>query len=385
MELQRGELEKSNIQYQQEVRERQQTEEALRNSEERFRQLAENIREVFWLSNPEKNQIIYVSPGYEAIWGRTCESLYDSPQNWLEAIHPEDRSRVLEAAMTKQISGQYDETYRIQQPDGAIRWIRDRAFPIRDKSGIIYRIAGIAEDITASKQALENLEASGERLRALSAHLQSLREQERLAIARDMHDELGQVLTSLMMDLTVLERRSETAEEGLKPVFYLQEIKKMKEVVEATIDRVTQLITKLRPQVLDSLGLLEALEWQIQEFRRYAGLEYEFISEVDEIKVAAEPAVAVFRIFQESLTNIARHARAGKVVVEIKSHNDSICLEIRDDGIGISATDLEKSDAFGLLGMKERALIFGGEVEIAGTPGQGTTVKVRIPIANNGA
>ncbi|MCI0692964.1 PAS domain-containing protein [candidate division KSB1 bacterium] len=379
IDLQRGELEKSNIQYQQEARERRQAEAALRDSEERFRQLAENIREVFWLSNPEKSRIFYISPGYEAIWGRTCESLYASPQNWLQAIHPADRDRVFEAALTKQISGEYDETYRIRQPDGAIRWIRDRAFPVRDKAGAIYRIAGIAEDITERKQALENLEASSERLRALSAHLQFLREQERLAIARDMHDELGQVLTSLMMDLTVLERRSETAGEALTPAFYLQEIKRMKEVIEATIDRITQLITKLRPQVLDSLGLLEALEWQIQEFRRHAGLEYEFISEVDEIELAAEPAVAVFRIFQESLTNIARHAHASKVVVEIKAHDDNICLEIRDNGAGISAAALEKHDAFGLLGMKERALVFGGEVEIAGTPGQGTTVKVRIP------
>jgi signal transduction histidine kinase len=282
------------------------------------------------------------------------------------------------AALTKQISGEYDQTYRIQRPDGSIRWIRDRAFPIRDKSGAIYRVAGIAEDITAFKQALENLEASGERLRALSAHLQSLREQERLAIARDMHDELGQVLTSLMMDLTVLEHRSETAGEALAPVFYLQEIKQMKQVVEATIDRITQLITKLRPQVLDSLGLLEALEWQIQNFVATPAWNMNLFRGGGD-RGRRYAALAVFRIFQESLTNIARHAHASKVVVEIKARDDSICLEIRDDGVGISAAALEKPDAFGLLGMKERALIFGGEVEIAGTPGQGTTVKVRMP------
>ncbi|MGH7599357.1 MAG: PAS domain S-box protein, partial [bacterium] len=139
----------------------------LAKAEERFRQLAENIEEVFWLSNLEKDEIIYISSGYEKIWGHTCESLYASSQNWLEAIHPEDRDRVLEAALTKQVSGQYDETYRIQRPDGSIRWIRDRAFPIRDQTGAIYRIAGIAQDITAFKKVEEALRQSEESYRGL--------------------------------------------------------------------------------------------------------------------------------------------------------------------------------------------------------------------------
>ena len=130
-----------------------QAEESLQESQERFRQLAENIREVFWLTDPVKNQMIYISPGYEQVWGRACQSLYASPRSWLEAIHPDDREGVLEAALTKQVRGQYDEEYRIVRPDGSIRWIRDRAFPIRDHGSIIYRIAGLAADITEHKQA----------------------------------------------------------------------------------------------------------------------------------------------------------------------------------------------------------------------------------------
>jgi PAS domain S-box-containing protein len=136
----------------------------LRQSEERFRQLAENIREVFWLSDPEKNQILYISPGYEQIWGRSCESLYSFPRSWLDSIHPDDRERVLVAALTKQVDGQYDVQYRIVRPDGLVRWIRDRAFPVKDTSGTIYRVAGIAEDITEQKQMLGSpaeAEASG--------------------------------------------------------------------------------------------------------------------------------------------------------------------------------------------------------------------------------
>lgn len=167
IEMQRLYLAKVNTSLQAEIAEHKRTKEELLQKEERFRQLAENIEEVFWLSNPQKDKIIYISAGYEKIWGHTCESLYAAPQNWLEAIHPEDRHRVLVAAHTQQASGRYDEIYRIQRPDGTMRWIRDRAFPIRDKTGIIYRLAGIAEDITAFKQVEEALRQSEERYRGL--------------------------------------------------------------------------------------------------------------------------------------------------------------------------------------------------------------------------
>jgi PAS domain S-box-containing protein len=140
------------------ITDRKRAEEALRESQERFCQLAENIREVFWMTDPEKNRMIYISPAYESIWGRSCDSLYASPRSWLEAIHPDDRDRVLQAALTKQISGAYDEEYRIVRPDGATRWIWDRAFPVRDASGQVYRVTGIAEDITDRKQAEQALQ-----------------------------------------------------------------------------------------------------------------------------------------------------------------------------------------------------------------------------------
>jgi PAS domain S-box-containing protein len=149
--------------------------EAVHQSEERFRQLTEYIREVFWMTDVAKNQMLYVSPGYEEVWGRTCESLHASPRNWLEAIHPDDRERVVQAALTKQISGHYNEEYRILRPDGSLRWIQDRAYPVRDEAGKVYRIAGIAEDITERKLAEQRLAAEHAVLRAL-AESASLRE-----------------------------------------------------------------------------------------------------------------------------------------------------------------------------------------------------------------
>ena len=140
-------------QLQVEIAERRQAAAALAESEFRFRQLTENITEVFWLTDPSKNEMLYISPAYEKIWGRSCAALHASPREWLDAIHPEDRQRVLEAAIAKQARGDYDEEYRIVRPDGSIRWIRDQAFPVSDPGGRPYRIAGVAEDVTKRKQA----------------------------------------------------------------------------------------------------------------------------------------------------------------------------------------------------------------------------------------
>jgi len=153
IKTQESKLVRTNEALRKEIVERKQIENELKKSEKRFRQLAENIREVFWVTDPDKHKMLYISPEYERIWGRSRESLYQSPCDWIEAIHTGDRERVRESASTKQITGEYDEQYRITRSDGSIRWIRDRAFPVRNDSGKVYRIAGIAEDITDIVQA----------------------------------------------------------------------------------------------------------------------------------------------------------------------------------------------------------------------------------------
>jgi len=162
VETQNAKLVRSNETLRKEIAGRKQVEESLRESEERFRQLAENIREVFWVTDPDKQKMLYISPEYEKIWGRGRESLYQSPCDWIEAIHAGDREHVRKSTTTKQITGEYDEQYRVIRPDGSIRWIRDRAFPVRNDSGEVYRIAGIAEDITDIMQAKLLLQQSEE-------------------------------------------------------------------------------------------------------------------------------------------------------------------------------------------------------------------------------
>ena len=148
------------------ISERKRAELVSHESEERFRQIAESIDEVFWITPPDKNRMIYVSPAYEKIWGRPCSDLYVNPRNWLAAIHPDDRDRVIHAALTKQSEGTYDEEYRIVRPDGGVRWIRDRAFPLRDDDGTIYRVVGLAEDITDRKVVESEIRGLSEQLEA---------------------------------------------------------------------------------------------------------------------------------------------------------------------------------------------------------------------------
>ncbi len=178
---------------------REQAEEELRESEEKFRQLAENINEVFWITDPARCQMLYVSPAYEKIWGRACQSIYQSPQSWAEAIEPEDRPRVLEAWSAKQERGEYDETYRIVRPDGAVRWIRDRGFPVRDAAGKAYRIVGTAEDITEHKN-LETQFMRAQRLESIGT------------LAGGIAHDLNNVLAPILMSCELLQMSARDAD-----------------------------------------------------------------------------------------------------------------------------------------------------------------------------
>lgn len=171
---------------------------ALRESEERLRQMAENIAEVFWMSSVEKNQMIYISPAYESIWNRTCKSLYEHPLSWMESIYPEDRERIRSAALEKQARGDYDEEYRIVRSDGAIRWIRDRAFPVHNEHGEIYRIAGVAMDITDRKQVEEEIRQANRKLDEINVDLE--------ARVKERTHELAEVLAEVRNEKLKTER-----------------------------------------------------------------------------------------------------------------------------------------------------------------------------------
>jgi signal transduction histidine kinase len=218
----------------------------------------------------------------------------------------------------------------------------------------------------------ERLKESEDKLRRLAAHLISVREEERAHIAREIHDELGQVLTGIKMEVGWLAKR-------LKEPALLEKTDSMSKLIDSTVQTVRKIATGLRPEMLDDMGLIAAVAWQAKDFQKRTGIRCR-TKLPPEQKLDLEISTTAFRIFQEILTNVARHSRATRVDIELRLTAEALELEVVDNGVGIPDSDLNGRKSLGLLGMRERALLFGGEVSISGTPGEGTRVFVSIPI-----
>jgi len=220
----------------------------------------------------------------------------------------------------------------------------------------------------------ERLRESEDKLRRLAAHLISIREEERAHIAREIHDELGQVLTGLKMEVTWLAKR-------LKDKPLIDKTDSMCALIDSSVQTVRKIATGLRPEMLDDMGLVAAVGWQAKEFQKRTGIRARVKLPPESTKLDIDVATTMFRIFQEILTNVARHARATRVDIELALRDSEVLLDVVDNGVGIQDTELTGKKSLGLLGMQERALLFGGDVKITGSPGHGTRVSVNIPLS----
>jgi len=485
------------------ITERKKTQLTIKESEQRFRDLAEHIQEVFWMMDQKLTRILYVNPIIEKVWGCSTESIYADPLTRVEAIVEEDKERVLALFTPIQLQrGEFDIEYRICRPDGSVRWIHDRAFPIHNIQGEVERFAGIAVDITQRKKVEERLRDSQERyrlvmesspsgmavvdtngiitlvnqltesifgysqgeligqpieqlipervrpqhldhhasystkpfslpmgsgmelfglrkdgsefpveiglnpiqfpegeyilasmvditdrkhtqnqLRELSRQLRQSEEMERKKISRELHDEFGQLLTALKMDLGWLDVELDQPQPINKTQFS-EKFMAMGAVLNQAIDSVRRVTTLLRPATLDTLGFLPALDWLAKDFQERTGIvcEVSVDSDVQPLVLDDERANALFRIAQEFLTNVMRHAHASEVHVTIGVKENTIVLVMTDNGIGISPQRIDSSTTLGVLGMKERTVMLGGQFTIAGKPGEGTQVTVALPL-----
>lgn len=338
-------------------------------SEQRFRQLAENIEEVFWISTPDKSQILYVSPAYEKVFCRSCQSLYDDPTSFADEIHPEDRERLF-AWLPRQAVGPAELEYRIVRPTGDVRWIWTRTFPVQNERGEIYRVVGVTRDITRRKRNEERLHHEEQVLR----NLLSLQDRERKLVAHEIHDGLVQYVTGGKMIVEGLRHQMQTGGK-VKP----DDLGAVGDLLGKAIDEGRRMISNLRPLIIDEEGLLEAINYLVAEETGRGTLAISFTHAVTFEHLPPLLETTLWRIVQEAMTNIRRHARARRADIRLIQDEGQLKLEIRDDGVGFDPKRVPE-DRFGVRGIVERARLFGGSARIRSEPGHGTSVSVRLPL-----
>ena len=278
--------------------------------------------------------------------------------------------------LTRILEGEQDVEFDSVKlrPDGTSVPCIVSATPFRRPDGTTIGIVEDFKNISERKKAERNLKRTSVRLRELTAHLQSIREEERSRIAREIHDELGQVLTALSLDVRWLKKRLPAEQMELQ-----DKVQSMAELITATVRSISRICSELRPAILDDVGLSAAIEWQAEEFTSRTGIACDIRTDPPEIKLSEELSVAVFRIFQETLTNIVRHARASKVAVQLRLTPSEFSMKVCDDGVGIEVSGQQKVKTFGLLGVKERVRGFGGELKMATGDAGGTCIDIVIP------
>jgi PAS domain S-box-containing protein len=361
------------------ITERKRVEEALRKSEERYRSIFDNAVEGIFQTTLG-GKYITVNPALARMYG------YSSPGELIGTItniagqlyvDPGRRDEFLRLIQVQEeVSGFEALVYR---KDGSFIWISENVRTRRDSAGVLVGYEGTVENITERKRTEQRLRAMLDQVRMLSGRLSTVQEEERGRIARELHDELGVGLTCLKIDLSRLQT---TLSQGTRANALKKaegKIRSMVEQVDTTIVSVQRLVTELRPAILDDLGLIAAIEWQCQDFQKRTGIPCTCVTSADDIAIKPERATALFRICQEALTNTARHAQATAVAVMLVSQRDCLELKVSDNGVGISETKVSDRLSLGLLGMKERVALLGGELSIQGHPRKGTTVTACLP------
>jgi PAS domain S-box-containing protein len=316
--------------------------------------------------------VLHCNGRFARFLGARLQSVIGS--SMLDLVWPDDHPK-LDALLRRAAQRNCRGEIRLQSRKGAPLSVHLSLNPLRLDS--TRAVCLIASDLSETKRAEQELRASSEQLRNLTAHLQSVREEERARLSREVHDELGQSLTAVKMDLAWLAGRLPQRNSQM-----LKRIRSARQLADSMIQSIRRISTELRPAVLD-LGLAAAVEWQVQEFQARSGIQCKVRLLTQEV-FAPDVSTTLFRILQETLTNVARHAKATRVEVVKQKRRDRVVLMIRDNGRGFDEENPSVSRSLGLLGMRERAAILGGQVNISSVPGKGTTVTAWIPLPSPG-
>jgi len=368
----------------QDITKRKLAEEALRESENRILEALEfnktilNTSSIGILTYKESGQCTYANDAVAKIVGTNVAGLLE--QNFHQ-IQSWKKSEMYELAVKTLRTG----TEQRIEPLVATSFGKDVWLSIRFSSFYSEgenHLLVFMYDITERKRAEEALKASHQQLRAFAGRLQSVREEQRKEFAREIHDQLGGAMTGLKIDLSFLASSAPKSWHITDRDSFLSKVNEMSKLIDETIGTVRRLVTELRPSILDDFGILAALEWQLWEFQKRTGIQSEFVSTLKDINMDEELSITVFRIFQEALTNVARHANATNVIATLYKEADSLVLKVEDNGKGISENDIHNAKSIGLTGMRERTLSLGGTISFSGEPSKGTTVSVQFPYKN---
>lgn len=323
---------------------------------------------------------VYFSPEWKAQLGYRDHEIENRFEEWERLLHPGDRERCQTVVRNylERPWPDYENEFRLRHRNGTYRWIMARAQVYCDAAGRPVRMLGCHVDVTERRTTEERLRGKREQLRALAAHLQAVREEEATRIARELHDQLGAALTGLNFEVSWIERQLKHPPTGEKLKALRERVHGMLDLVDRTVGTVRAICLELRPAMLDQLGLATTISWLATEFQTRTGICCH-VKGPEEVPADPDRATALFRILQEVLTNIARHAKASEVRIEITLLDGDVILAACDNGRGFTPDAAARQNHFGLVGMKERAIAAGGSLEIVSTPDVGTKVTVRVP------
>jgi PAS domain S-box-containing protein len=321
---------------------------------ERLQQTAEGVPDVIWAARPGMTEMLHVSPAFARLFGHDRTSLCRSPDLWFAAVHPDDRARVQAEALT---STPLDQTYRIVRRDGEVRWLRTRSFALANADGSCR--VGMSEDITERRRTEAHLAE-------LSQRLVDVQEEERRRVSRELHDEAGQLLTGLKLTLEAGARTGCT------------DLALVGDLVDQLAARLRNLALDLRPPMLDDLGLIPTLLWHHQRYQEQTRVRVDFRHQGLSARLPAAVEAAAFRVVQEALTNVARHAQAETAAVRVRLVGEVLSLQVSDRGRGFDPGALAETGT-GLLGMRERVSRLGGRLTVESAPRCGTRVWGEIP------
>jgi PAS domain S-box-containing protein len=353
------------------ITDRKKAEETLRLNEEKYRLLFSNSPLPMWVFELETLRFLDVNEAAIRHYGYSRDEFL---QMTIRDIRPAaDIENMIKTSSEINPNVRTAGTWRHFKKDGTIIEVEINSHDIlyNNKKARLVLANDITDKLTAQRKIIE----TSEQLRQLSARLQDIREEERRHMAHEIHDELGQRLTVLKMDVSWLSRKMKIDDEAAR-----EKIKGTLQLLDGTIKIVRKIATDLRPGILDDLGLIPALEWQSKEFEERSGIKVHFQSNISEIALPTMVSTGLFRIFQESLTNIGRHAEARSIVAHLKKDDKNLVLSVSDDGKGFDTSTLGSRKTLGIMGMKERALTFMGEFAIVSQNGAGTTITVKIPL-----